>query len=111
MTRVEPIEILGEQLLDVEDVLIDMAEDWIIRLIHALLQDFHKNRLEGLRIVDVRKIDDGFILHRSTQHLFYQCLCFRIYRCPSLDVYDLIEEAHYQISKLALVACEPLVTY
>lgn len=53
MAGIEPIEVLGEQLLYVQDVLIDMAEDGITVLVHALLQDFDDDVLEGVGIVQM----------------------------------------------------------
>ena len=103
MACIKAIEIVGEQLLDVEDILIYMTKDWILCLIHAFLQDFHDNRLECLRIVDVSKVYDGVILHCCTQHLFYQHLCFCIYSCSLLDVNDFTEKAYDKISKLTLI--------
>ena len=109
MTSVKAIEVLREQLLYIEHVLVDMAQDGIVRLMDALLKYLNNDVLECVGIVEMTQIYDAVILYDRIKHLFNQVHRLGIYLCSFLEIQDFLEQSNDKHTQFTLCLIKTLI--
>ena len=105
----ESVEVLREELLDVEHVAANVSQHGVVGLTDAAFQYLGDDVLERVGIADAAEVNDGIIVDRRAEDFLNERLRLPVDGGSALDVDDLAEEAHDEVTEFALVIGEGVV--
>ena len=107
----ETVEMPRQELPDVEQVGVHVAQDGVLRVVQAGLQDVLDDALERLGVVDAGEIDDGLLGGVDARHLADELLRLPVDGGPGFHLGNLAEKADDEPPHLALPLVKPLVPF
>ena len=90
-------------MLYVEYVAVDVAQYGVVVLMHAALQYFDYEVLEGVGIVEVIEVDDGVVLDGGFKNFVDEGFGFAINGGTCFDINYFVKKAHDELSHLFLM--------
>ena len=99
----EAVEVLCHELLDVQKVLIDMAQDGIGGVVERGAEDIGDDGLEGVGVVEFGEVDDGVVGGFNAGDLTDESLCLFVDGCTVFHIGDFLEDADNEAAHLALI--------
>ncbi len=102
LAREEAVEVLCHELLDVQEVLIDMAQNGVGGVMERGAEDMGYDGLEGVGVVELGEVDDGVVGGFHTRDLMNEGLGLLVDGGTVLHVGNLLEDADDEVAHLAL---------